>query len=204
MPLMSSLLYLLHSVEGQLQVSYISLPEGKIIFFPPEIRYQKPYEIVFTVSVSNRLDHLSTAAGCYMHRHTFSCCKLLCTCIFSGFQKQFLGAERQYWICCWQENQVWLELNVKAGSYVHSSRADPYSVMYVLLTTLEQTAHISPSPAPELLLSPGSFPWLCRYELLRPGPLCGYNGKWCRMHICTEEQTLFPTQHKLGNDGSTP
>lgn len=96
MPLMSSLLYLLHSVEGQLQVSYISLPEGKIFFFPPEIRYQKPYEIVFTVSVSNRLDHLSTAAGCYMHRHTFSCCKFLFTCIFSGFQKQFLGAERQY------------------------------------------------------------------------------------------------------------
>lgn len=75
-------------------------------------------------------------------------------------------------------------------------------ILYVLLTMLEQTAHISPSP--ELLLSPCRFPWLCRYELLRPGPLSEYDGKWCRMHICTEEQTLFPTQHERGSDGPTP
>lgn len=63
------------------------------LFFPPGIR---PYELVFTVSVSNRLGNLSTAAGDYVH--TFVCCKLLGTYIFSSFQKQFLGAERQYWI----------------------------------------------------------------------------------------------------------
>lgn len=45
--------------------------------------------------MSDALDNLSTAVGCYMHRHTFICWKLLLTYIFSGFQKQLLGAERQ-------------------------------------------------------------------------------------------------------------
>lgn len=40
-------------------------------FPPPEIRDQKPYELVFTVSGSNRLENLSTAAGDYMHRAHF-------------------------------------------------------------------------------------------------------------------------------------
>lgn len=32
---------------------------------------------MFTVSVSNRLDNLSTGAGDYVYRHTLVCCKLL-------------------------------------------------------------------------------------------------------------------------------
>lgn len=61
-----------------------------------------------------------------MHRHTSICCKLLGTCVFSGFKKQFLGAERQYLILL-LAGKPGLTY-VKADSYVHSSRADPYSV----------------------------------------------------------------------------
>lgn len=41
----------MQSVEARLQVSQISLPEGKIFFFSPEIgeEDQEPYELVFTV-----------------------------------------------------------------------------------------------------------------------------------------------------------
>lgn len=41
--------------------------------------------------MSDALDNLSTVVGCYMHRHTFVCWKLLLTYIFSGFQKQLLA-----------------------------------------------------------------------------------------------------------------
>lgn len=91
-PLRSSLLYHMHSVEAQPHL----VTRRQKSLFPPGIRDQKPYDLVFTISVSNRLDNLSTGAGDYMNRHTFVCCKLLGTYIFSGFQKKFLEAERQY------------------------------------------------------------------------------------------------------------
>lgn len=160
-PLRSPLLYLMQSVEAQLQVSLISLAD----FFYSWSWRRRPGALQACVhSMSDAIVHLSTAIVCYQPSHTFVCWKLLVTCIFSGFQKQFLTADSQDWISLlawkpgftlawcqrgplWEEQQNWLLF-----CDVHATK------------TLEQMVDfVSLSPVLHLLLSPGTFDWLCKY-----------------------------------------
>lgn len=103
MPLRSSLLHLMNSVEGQLQVSYISLPEGKIFFFSPEIRYQKPqrlcsqyqYQIDLIICP---LQQVVTCTGTLLPAVNF-CAPVFSQASKSNFQEQKDNTE----FCCWQK-----------------------------------------------------------------------------------------------------
>lgn len=111
-------------------------------FFPLEIREedQEPFELVITTSVSDAPDNLSTAVGCYMHKHTFICWKLLVTCIFSGFQKQFLGAEKQDWILLLAGNPGLIPAWCQREQLWEQEQSWPLSCE-VPLTMLEQVVH---------------------------------------------------------------